>query len=97
MTPGIASILFDFRGQRYEYDGGLPDAVADAVADRFDERGFWVGGYPDTLAALGKDPEDELPTARWEIEHIGGTVIEILGARDNGAIHFEDWKRPRIH
>ena len=97
MTHGNASILFDFRGQRYEYDGGLPAEVAAAVADLFDEHGFWRGGYPADLATLGKDSEDELPAARWEIEHIGGTVVEILGTRDNGAIHLTDWKRPRLY
>jgi hypothetical protein len=46
MTPGQASILFEFRGRHYLYDGGLPEAVEDAVADLFDADGLWrVVGY----------------------------------------------------
>lgn len=97
MTNGNARIIFEFRGQRYEYDGGLPDEVAAAVSDLFDDDGFWIGGYPEALAGQMADAEDELPAARWEIEHVGGRVIEILGARADGSIRLEDWKRPRIY
>jgi hypothetical protein len=97
MTHGNACIIFEFQGRRYEYDGALPDEVADAVADLYDERGFWRGGYPPGLAAQGADGRDELPTALWEITHVGGTVIEVRGTRDNGAVYLEDWKRPRVY
>lgn len=97
MTPAKATILFEFRGRHFVYDGGLPEAVEEAVADLYDERGFWRGGYPAELAGQMADAEDELPAARWEIEHIGGRVVEIRGARPNGAIHLEDWQAPRIH
>ena len=92
-----ATILFEFRGQRYVYDGGLPEAVEEAVADLYDDSGFWRAGYPADLVDQGADTEDELPAARWEIEHVGGRVLEIRGARPNGAIHLEDWPNPRIH
>ena len=93
---GDAHIVFEFGGRRYEYDGGLPGEVADAVAALYDERGFWRGGYPD-LSAQAKEPLDTLPTALWEIAHVGGKVIEIHGARPSGAILDEDWKHPRIY
>jgi len=93
-----ACIIFEFRGQRYEYDGDLPGDVFAALPDElFDAEGFWVGGYPDEIDAQDADDQDTLPTARWEIEHIGGTVLEVRGARDNGAIHWEDWKRHVIY
>lgn len=93
-----ASLLFAFAGQRYTYDGQLPAALLRALPpDLFDAEGFWRGGYPASLAEQMRDAEDMLPAARWEIEHIGGTVLEIRGARPNGAIHLEDWQRPVIH
>jgi hypothetical protein len=92
-----ASIIFTLDGKTYEYDGGLPAAVLERAAALLTPEGFWVGGYPAELAAAGADAQDELPTARWEIEHVGGTVLEVRGARDNGAIHLEDWKQPRIY
>jgi hypothetical protein len=91
-----AYIIFEFNGQRYEYDGGLPTEVANASAHLYDSEGFWIGGYPANLPA-GADEDDELPTARWEIEHVGGKVIEVIGARENGAVHYMDWKHPRIY
>ena len=94
---GQASILFTLAGETYEYDGGLPAAVLERAAALLTPQGFWIGGYPPDLAAAGADAQDELPVARWEIEHVGGRVIEVRGARENGAIHHEDWKRPRIY
>ena len=97
MTTGKAYITFLLDGQSYEYDGGLPTEIVDRFAYLLDLQGFWIGGYPRDLAATGADELDELPTARWEIEHIGGQVQQVHGARENGAIHLDDWKKPRIH
>lgn len=94
---GPAFITFDFRGQRFEYAGGLPLEVSEAVAHLFDSQGFWIGGYPPALLVSGKEEGDDLPTALWEIEHIGGRVVEIHGRRPSGAILAEDWKHPRIY
>ncbi len=96
MTHGNSSITFDLGGRRYEYDGALPDDVLDQATRLLDADGFWIGGYPD-LAAQMKDPDDQLPAVLWEIAHVGGTVVEVQGARPNGSIHWEDWKHPRIH
>ncbi len=94
---GTAYIVFEYKGRRYEYDGGLPEEVEEQAAHLFDAEGFWLGGYPAELEAQAVDAEDVLPIARWEIEHVGGTIVEIHGARANGAIHGEDWKNPRIY
>lgn len=94
---GKAYIVFEYKGRRYEYDGGLPDELDDEIAHLVDAEGMWLGGYPAELAALAIDSEDALPLARWEIEHIGGRVLEIHGARSNGAIHLEDWTNPRVY
>lgn len=91
-----ASIIFEIKGARHVYDGGLPADVIERAAALLTPQGFWIGGYPPELATAGVDDLDELPVARWEIEHVGGTVIEIRGARAHGAIHHEDWVQPRI-
>lgn len=92
-----ASITFTFHGRSYEYDGELPAEVTSQVASLFDDRGFWRGGYPPALASQGVDQNDTLPTALWEITHVGGQVVEIRGAQASGAIYLEDWKRPRVN
>ncbi len=92
-----AYIIFEFRGQRYEYDGGMPAAVLDAVPHLLDNHGNWVAGYPVELLADGADAFDDLPAALWEIEHVGGRVLETHGARADGSIHAEDWKTPRVY
>jgi len=91
-----AYITFSFAGQQYEYDGGLPGAVTERVAHLFDPEGFWIGGYPSETANPADD-QDELLLARWEIEHVGGTVLQVHNTRPDGTIHFEDWKSPRIY
>jgi len=98
MSTNKAYITFSIAGLTYEYDGGLPDEVMAAAgkAGLLDDNGFWIDGYPPEIEAAGKD-YDELPIARWEIEHVGGKVLEVHGARANGAIHPEDWKSPRIY
>lgn len=92
-----AYIIFEFRGQRYEYDGGMPAAVLEAVPHLLDSHGFWVGGFPIELLIEGPGEADDLPAARWEIEHVGGRVLEIHGARADGTIQTDDWKTPRIY
>lgn len=50
------------------------------------------------LRDLGEtDMRDDLSGALWEITHVGGHVVEIQGAQPSGAIHWEDWKHPRIY
>jgi len=93
----IACVIFEFNGRQYEYDGGLPTEVADAAVHLFDEEGFWLSGYPSELCRQGKEALDTLPTALWEIQHVGGRVLEIRGARSSGAVLHEDWKNPRIY
>jgi hypothetical protein len=97
MTHGTACVIFELGGQRYEYDGSLPSEVISRAAQLFDDKGFWKGGYPDSLDAEAKEDRDELPTALWEIRQVGGTVIEIQGARPTGAILWEDWKNPVVY
>ncbi len=92
-----AYIIFELDGVRHEYDGGLPAAVLEAAQALLDDRGYWLGGYPAALGAAGVDVLDDLPTARWEIEHVGGRVLEIHGARPDGSIHADDWKHPRVY
>ena len=91
-----AFITFSFDGQEYEYDGGLPGEVLDRVHQLLDAHGFWIGGYPEA-AANPADDLDEIPAARWEIEHVGGKILQVHGARADGTIRHEDWKRPRIY
>jgi len=97
MKHGNAHVVFDIDGQRYEYDGGLPDAVMERSKHLLRADGFWKDGYPDSLGADAKDDRDDLPSALWDIRRVGGTVITIHGTRANGAIHWEDWKNPRIY
>ncbi len=96
MTHGNAYVVFEFDGARYEYDGGLPEAVMERATHLL-RADVWITGYPDSLEAEAKDEFDDLPSALWDIRRVGGTVIEIQGARANGAIHWEDWKSPRIY
>jgi hypothetical protein len=97
MTHGKAYVVFELGGARYEYDGGLPDEVINQSAHLFDQDGFWKAGYPDSLDAEAKEERDSLPSALWEIHQVGGTVINIHGARPSGAVLEEDWKHPRIY
>jgi hypothetical protein len=97
MKSGNACVIFELGGQRYEYDGGLPAEVLDRSAHLLDADGFWKESYPASLEGEGKEPRDALPTALWEIRHVGGRMIEIQGARPSGAIMEEDWKHPRIY
>lgn len=94
---GQAYITFILGSQSFEYDGGLPSAVLERAQQLLTPDGFWKGGYPQDLARQALDAQDELPIALWEINHVGGTVAEIHGRRENGAIHQEDWKSPRIY
>ncbi len=91
---GNASILFEYKGKRYVYDGGLPDAVEAMTEHLRDDEGYWLEPSPDSLP---EGDTNALPTAIWEIEHIGGKVLEVRGARSNGAIYWEDWLSPRIY
>ena len=78
-----AYIIFTVSGRRYTYDGSLPPPFSESASE-----------YPDSLFADEKEPGDELPTARFEIEQLGGKIIEIHGARPSGAILWADWKNP---
>ena len=89
-----AYIIFEIAGIRYEYDGGFPEQLEDLVESHLNADGFWRD-RPD-LSAQCKDLGDGLPDVLWEIEQLGGKVISIHGARENGSIHWEDWKSPRV-
>jgi CRISPR/Cas system-associated protein Cas5 (RAMP superfamily) len=97
MKHGKACIVFELDGVRYEYDGGLPESVMERSKHLLRADGFWIIGYPESLGAEAKDELDDLPSALWDIRRVGATVIEVQGARANGAIHWEDWKHPRIY
>lgn len=94
---GTAYITFTLAGESHEYDGGLPSVVLERVQHLLTPDGFWSGGYPRDLVRQAADEHDVLPIALWEIAHVGGKVLQIHGRRENGAIHEQDWKNPRIH
>lgn len=97
MKHGDSYIVFELNGMRREYDGDLPDEVIAQFSHLRDPNGFWADGYPTSLNAEQKDDRDELPAALWDIKRVGGEVIEVHSTGKNGAIHWEDWKRPRMH
>lgn len=90
---------FSLNGKEYKHDGHLPDeifATNEHLKDLFNKEGIWKDGYPESLSLEKKDPQDELPTALYNIKRIGGTIIEVHPGPD-GAIHWEDWERPIIY